>query len=132
MLIQYIRSYFPYWRPFLHSQPAEAPCHADRDPLITGNYHILEKKWEYSESVDRLFVNLRRAYDLSRREVLYNEFFDNKVLRRIFGPKSYELKGEWRKLHSEEFNDLSCSPNIVRVIILLRRMRWVGHVARVW
>ena len=40
-------------------------------------------------------------------------------------PKRDELKGEWRKLHSEELNDLYCSPNTVRVIILLRRMRWV-------
>jgi hypothetical protein len=82
--------------------------------------------------VHQLFINFRTAYDLARREVLYNiivEFFDNKVIRRIFGPKRDELKGEWRKLHSGELNDLSCTPNIVRVIILLRRMRWVGHVA---
>ena len=42
-------------------------------------------------------------------------------------PKRDELKGKWRKLHNEELNDLSCSPNIVRVIILLRGMRWVGR-----
>jgi len=51
------------------------------------------------------------------------------VLRRIFGPRSDEVKGEWRRLHNEELNDLYCSPNIVRVIIS-RRMRWAGHVAR--
>jgi len=54
--------------------------------------------------------------------------FENRVLRRIFGPKRDEVTGEWRKLHNEELNDLYCSPNIVRVI-KLRRMRWVGHVA---
>ena len=53
--------------------------------------------------------------------------FENKVLRRIFGPKRDEVTGEWRKLHNEELNDLYSSPNIVRVI-KSRRMRWAGHV----
>jgi len=51
------------------------------------------------------------------------------MLRRIFGSKRDEVTGEWRKLHNEEFNDLYCSPNIVRVI-KSRRMRWEGNVAR--
>ena len=55
---------------------------------------------------------------------------ENRVLRRIFGPKSDKVTGEWRKLHNEELNDLYCSPNIVRVI-RSRRMRWAGHVARI-
>ena len=55
--------------------------------------------------------------------------FENKVLRRIFRPRRDETTGEWRELHSEELNDLYCSPNIVRVM-KSRRMRWVGHVAR--
>jgi hypothetical protein len=55
--------------------------------------------------------------------------FENRVLRRIFGPKRDEATEEWRKLHDEELNDLYCSPNIVRVI-KSRRMRWAGHVAR--
>jgi len=55
--------------------------------------------------------------------------FENKVLRRIFGPRRDEVTGEWRKLHNEELSDLYSSPNIVRVI-KSRRMRWAGHVAR--
>ena len=54
--------------------------------------------------------------------------FENRVLRRIFGPKRDEVTGEWRKLHNEELNDLHCSPNIVHVI-RSRRIRWAGHVA---
>ena len=56
--------------------------------------------------------------------------FENRVLRRIFGPKRGELTGQWRKLHNVELNDLYSSPSIVRMI-KLRRIRWVGHVARV-
>jgi hypothetical protein len=51
------------------------------------------------------------------------------VLRRIFGPERDEVTGECRRLHNEEHNDLYSSPNIIQVI-KSRRMRWVGHVAR--
>jgi len=53
--------------------------------------------------------------------------FENRVLRRIFGPKRDEVTREWRKLHNEDLNDLYSSPNLVRVI-KSRRMRWAEYV----
>jgi hypothetical protein len=55
--------------------------------------------------------------------------FENRVLRRIFGPKRDEVTGEWRKLHNEELHILYLSTNIIRQI-KSRRMRWEVHVAR--
>ena len=55
--------------------------------------------------------------------------FENRVLRRVFGPKRDEVTSEWRKLRNEELNDLSSSHSIARVI-KSRRVRWAGHVAR--
>jgi hypothetical protein len=51
------------------------------------------------------------------------------VLRRIFGSKGNEVRGEWEKLHNEELNDLYSSPNVFGVI-KSRRMGWAGHVTR--
>jgi hypothetical protein len=55
--------------------------------------------------------------------------FENRALRRIFGPKREEVVGGWRRLHSEELHNLYASPNIIRVI-RLRRMRLEGQVER--
>jgi hypothetical protein len=55
--------------------------------------------------------------------------FENRVLRRIYGPKRDEVTGYWRKLHNEELHNLYSSPNIIRMIES-RRMRWAGRVAR--
>ena len=55
--------------------------------------------------------------------------FQNRVLRRVLGPKRDEVTGEWRKLHNHKLSDLYSLPNIVRVV-KSRRMRWAGHVAR--
>jgi hypothetical protein len=52
--------------------------------------------------------------------------FENRVLR-IFGPKRYEMTGDWKKLHNEELHGLYFSPSIIRIMKL--RMRWAGHVA---
>jgi len=76
-------------------------------------------------------VNGCETWSLPLREKRRLRVFENRVLRRIFGPKRDEVTADWRKLHvhNEELNDLYCSPNIVQVI-KSKRMRWAGHVAR--
>jgi hypothetical protein len=68
------------------------------------------------------------TWSLTPREEHRLRMFENRVLRRIFGPKRDEVTGEWRRLHNEELNNLYSSPYITQVI-KSRRMRWVGHVA---
>jgi hypothetical protein len=55
--------------------------------------------------------------------------FENRPLKKKFGPKRDEVIGGWRKLHNEELHNLHCLPSIIR-IIKSRRMKWAGHVAR--
>ena len=62
---------------------------------------------------------------MTLREERKLRVFENRVLRKIFGPRRDEVTGEWRRLPNEDLND--SSPNIVRVI-KSRRMRWAGHV----
>jgi hypothetical protein len=62
------------------------------------------------------------------REEHTQRVFKNRVQRKTFGPRREEVTGDWRQLHSEELNDLYCSPDIVRVVES-RRMRWAEHVA---
>jgi hypothetical protein len=70
------------------------------------------------------------TWSLTLREEQRLRVFENKILRRIYGPKRDEVTGEWRKLHNEELHILYSFPNIIRQI-KSRRMRWAGHVARV-
>jgi hypothetical protein len=63
------------------------------------------------------------------REECRLRVFENRVLRRIFGPKRDEVTGEWRKLHSEELDNFYSSPDIIRQV-KSRQMRWAVHVAR--
>jgi hypothetical protein len=69
------------------------------------------------------------TWSLTLREEHRLTFFENRLLRRIFGPKRDEITGEWGKLHNGELHILYSSPDIIRQI-KLRRMRWAGRVAR--
>ena len=69
------------------------------------------------------------TWSLTLREERRLRVFENRMLRRVFGPKRDEVTGEWRKLHNEELSNLCSLPNVVRVVNS-RRMRWAGHVAR--
>jgi hypothetical protein len=62
------------------------------------------------------------TWSLTLRDERRLRVFENRVLRRVFGPKKDEVTGEWRKLHNEELNDLYSLPNIVRVV-KSRRMK---------
>jgi hypothetical protein len=64
------------------------------------------------------------TWSLTLREEHRLRVFENRVLRRIFGPKMEEVTGKWMKLHNEELHNLYSSPDIIR------RTRWAGHVAR--
>jgi hypothetical protein len=69
------------------------------------------------------------TWSLTFREERRLRVFENRVLRKIFGPTGDEVTEEWRKCHNEELHDLYSSPSIVRVI-KPKRMRWAGHVTR--
>jgi hypothetical protein len=69
------------------------------------------------------------TWSLTVREEHKLRVIENRVMRRIFGPKRDRVTGGWRKLHNEELHNLYSSPSIIR-IIKSRRMRWEGHVAR--
>jgi hypothetical protein len=70
----------------------------------------------------------RETWSLSLGEEYGLRVFENRVLKKIFGPKREE-DGSWRKFHNDELHVLYSSPNIISMI-KLKRMRWVGHVAR--
>ena len=71
-----------------------------------------------------------KTWLLTLREESSLRVFEDRVLRRIFGPKRDEVRWAWWRLRNEELNDLYTSPNIIRVINS-RRMGWAGHVARI-
>ena len=76
-----------------------------------------------------LFVYGCETWSVKLKEERRLRVFENRVLGGIFGCKRDEVRGEWRKLHNEELNDLYFSPNSFR-LIKSRRMRWTVHVAR--
>jgi len=99
--------------------------------LLSSN--LLSKKWKiniYRTIILPVVFYGCETWSLTLREECRLTVFENRVLRRIFGPKSDEVTGERGKLHNEELNGLYLSTNIVRVI-KSRRMRWAGHVAHI-
>jgi hypothetical protein len=68
------------------------------------------------------------TWSLTLRKEHRPRIFENRVLRRIFGPNRDVVTREWRKLHNEELRDLCSLPSIIRIIKSMR-MRWAGHVA---
>jgi hypothetical protein len=77
-----------------------------------------------------ILVECKETTNIILKPELRLRVFENRVLRRIFVPKKYEVIREWRKLRNEELNDLYCLPIIIQMI-QSRRMRWERHVARV-
>jgi len=93
---------------------------------------LLSKKLKikiYRTTILPLFLNGCGTWSLILREERRLRVFENRVLRRVFGPKRDEVTGEWRKLHNEELRVPYSLPNIVRVV-KSRRMGWAWHVAR--
>jgi hypothetical protein len=76
-----------------------------------------------------MYVPPCETWPLTLREEHRLKVFENRVLRKIFGPKRDEVTGDWRKLHNEELHNLYSSPSIIRMIKSMR-IRWAGHVAR--
>jgi hypothetical protein len=83
----------------------------------------------YKTIILPVFLYWCETWSLTVREEHKLRVFENRVLRRIFGPKRDGVTGGWRKLYNEELRNLYSSPSIIR-ILKSGRMRWAGHVAR--
>jgi hypothetical protein len=103
--------------------------HAVQNLLSSRLLSINVKIKTYKTIILPVVLNGCETLSLTLRVEHRLRVFENRVLRRIFGPKRDEGIGGWRKLHNEELHGLYSSPSIVRVI-KARRMRWAGHVAR--
>jgi len=125
------------WKPLDHSRPETGLIYLYLYPkkekvshLFIINSQVFTSRHLYIDIYICIYIYIYiYVYTCILREERKLRVFENMVLRRIFGPRRDEVKGEWSRLHNEELNDLCSSPNIVRVI-KSRKMRWVGHVAR--
>ena len=109
--------------------PGNAWCHSVQNILSSS---LLSKNLKikiYRTIILPVVLYGCETWSLTLREEHRLRVFENRVLRRIGGPKRDGITGEWRKLHNEELNSLYSSLNIVW-LIKSRRMRWAGHVAR--
>jgi hypothetical protein len=107
-----------------------ASCHSVQNLLSSGLLSKNTKIKIYRTIILPVVLYGQEIWSLRLREERRLKLFENRVLRRIFGLKTDEVTGEWRKLHKEELYDLYCSSNIIR-LIKSRRMRWAWHVARI-
>jgi hypothetical protein len=107
-----------------------------------GTYEIgvMILSWLYLRKIRGITQNLKirilpmglcgcKTWSVTLREEHKLREFEERVLRRMFCPKRYEMTGGWRKLHNEELHNLYPSPSIIRMTTS-RRVRWAGHVAR--
>jgi hypothetical protein len=94
-------------------------------PLLSGNVKVKI----YKTIILPVCLYGCETWSLTLREEHKLRVFENRALRRIFGPKRDEVTRKWRKLHNRELHNFYSSPDIIRQI-KLRRMRWVGHMAR--
>jgi hypothetical protein len=97
--------------------------------LVENPGELGRRRFKLEDNIEKAFREIGETWSLTLREEHRLTVFENRVLRRIFGPKADEVTGEWRKLHNKDLRDLYSSPSIIR-IIKSRRMRWADHVAR--
>jgi hypothetical protein len=105
-------------------------CHHSVQSLLSSRLKFRNLKVKiYKTIILPVVLYGCETWSLTLREGHRLKVFENRVLRRIFGPKRDEVTGEWRMLHNGELHNLYSSPDIVRPI-KSRRMGWAGHVAR--
>jgi hypothetical protein len=105
-------------------------CYRSVQNLLSSRLLSRNLKIKICKTITLAFVLYgRETWSLTLREEHRLRVFENRMLRRIFGPKREEVTGERRKLHNGELHNMYSSPGIIRQI-KSRRMRWAGHVAR--